>query len=946
MKNLKKILALVLAFACAFTMFAGAAFTDQADIKVENEVVDTLIELGVINGYTDGSFKPNDTVTRAEMAKMIYVLRTGNSDASAYNNDKTSFTDVNGHWAAGFIKYCQSVGIIAGQSATKFAPDQTVTAQEAAKMLLVTLGYDANKAGLVGINWASKTNALADENGLLDDVNTSFTGPCPRQYAAQLIYNAIDTPTVVWRDDAYTNVTLLGDDNKTVGEKFMNLKKTTAVLEDVSKTSGKETFELTLDKSTVDENKTTDDKGKALYNFTDVKKDYSDLKYQMVTVLYKNNDKSKVYGVYATKDNTQQTGILKDLKMDGVKVKLDGTKYDLAKTTTVYVNGYKINDDIKTFVAKYGDDSSTKYQDAAYMQPTEVKLLATDGSTDYSILNVKTFAVAQVTAVGSDYINVSFKKGDNTIASKSKLESDDWDWYDGIKKDDYVVLTAAGNYGTGNGLVEKATVVTGKVNGTRSDDGVAIGDEWYKMAGKKGTMVTRPNTGANVEMVVVNGYVYYTDTTAGSIDDIALLVEAAPKGGVNSKWEARLIFADGTDKVVEIEKKWDDKDDGVAIAEFHEGNKQNPNTTTIKDGKFTGTETKAAPMLVSYEVSKDVYTLTRLGAVNTDVKDAKDIETNGYDEYVTAGSVKTDGSIKGTVTLSDASTISRLYYEATGVVFVKSKADANGDDGDYKVVTGKTASGYDRTLRAVAAVANKSGNSYYAQAAFIDLGTDSTGGSSDNYAVVLKNVEKKTGTANGTVYVITAWNGTEQITVTTDDSKAADMSKGDIFSYSATGDTLSDIEYNENKQADYFVTAFDEGSGDISLYHLNQDTKGNFKSWTAAGAPDNINKDAYTVVDSKNTVIMFVDSDAGKGETGYTMSDIDLARAFDSDFWSEGKLPTLSNLKINGTTAEKDGTNYFMEDDAVPNVRVFVDSASDDQITVIVVDVQHDITAW
>ena len=947
MKNLKKILALVLAFACAFTMFAGAAFTDQADIKVENEVVDTLIELGVINGYTDGSFKPNDTVTRAEMAKMIYVLRTGNSDASAYNNDKTSFTDVNGHWAAGFIKYCQSVGIIAGQSATKFAPDQTVTAQEAAKMLLVTLGYDANKAGLVGINWASKTNALADENGLLEDVNTSFTGPCPRQYAAQLIYNAIDTPTVVWRDDAYTNVTLLGDDNKTVGEKFMNLKKTTAVLEDVTKTSGKETFELTLDKNekTYDANKTTDDFNKALFNFTDVKKDYSNLKYQMVTVLYKNNDKSKVYGVYATKDNTQQTGILKDLEMDGEKVKLDGTKYDLAKTTSVYVNGYKINDDIKTFVAKYGDDSATKYQDQAYFQPTEVKLLATDGSTNYSILNVKTFAVAQVTAVGSDYINVSFKKGDNTIASKSKLESDDWDWYDGVKKNDYVVLTAAGNYGTNHGLVEKATVVTGKVNGTRSDDGVSINDEWYKMAGKKNAMVTRPNTGSNVEMVVVNGYVYYTDTTAGSIDDIALLVEAAPKGGVNSKWEARLIFADGTDKVVEIEKKWDDKDDGKNILEFHEGNNTNPNYA-LAYGKDLDKNSGYEPMLVSYEVSKDVYTLTRLGAVNTDVKDAKDIETNGYDEYVTAGSIKTDGSIKGTVTLSDKSTISRLYYEATGVVFVKSKADNNGDDGDYKVVTGKTASGYDRTLRAAAAVADKSGNSYYAQAAFIDLGKDSTGGSSDNYAVVLKNVEKKTGTANGTVYIITAWNGTEQITVTTDDSKAADMSKGDIFSYSATGDTLSDIEYNENKQADYFVTAFDEGSGDISLYHLNQDTEGNFESWTAAGAPDNINKDAYTVVDSKNTVIMFVDSDAGKGETGYTMSDIDLARAFDSDFWSEGKLPTLSNLKINGTTAEKDGTNHFMEDDAVPNVRVFVDSASDDQITVIVVDVQHDITAW
>ena len=347
-------------------------------------------------------------------------------------------------------------------------------------------------------------------------------------------------------------------------------------------------------------------------------------------------------------------------------------------------------------------------------------------------------------------------------------------------------------------------------------------------------------------------------------------------------------------------------------------------------------------MLVSYEVSKDVYTLTRLGAKNTDVTNDK-IETNGYDSYVTVtGSVKTDGSIKtGSFTSSDKASISRLYYEATGVVFVKSKADANGDDGDYKVVTGKTASGYDRTLRAVAAVANKSGNGYYAQAAFIDLGTDSTGGSSDNYAVVLKNVEKKTGTANGTVYIITAWNGTEQITVTTDDSKAADMSKGDIFSYSATGDTLADIEYSENKQADYYVTAYDDASGDISLYNLGKDAK-----WVAAGGKD-ADKDAYTVVDSKNTVILFVDSDAGKGETGYTMADIDLARTFDSDFWSKGKLPAINDIKISGKDAvdAKDKDNTLTED-AVPNVRVFVDSASDDQITVIVVDVQHDITAW
>ena len=76
-------------------------------------------------------------------------------------------------------------------------------------MLLVTIVYNAEKAGLVGSTWASKTNALADEAGLLDDVNTSFTAACPRQYAAQLIYNAIFAHTVVLRDGEYTNMKLV-----------------------------------------------------------------------------------------------------------------------------------------------------------------------------------------------------------------------------------------------------------------------------------------------------------------------------------------------------------------------------------------------------------------------------------------------------------------------------------------------------------------------------------------------------------------------------------------------------------------------------------------------------------------------------------------------------------------------------------------------------------------
>ena len=83
--HLKKILALVLAFACAFTMFAGAAFTDQADIKA-TDAVNMLSSLGVITGYTDGSYQPNKVVTRAEMAKMIFVVRNNKIDDSAYES--------------------------------------------------------------------------------------------------------------------------------------------------------------------------------------------------------------------------------------------------------------------------------------------------------------------------------------------------------------------------------------------------------------------------------------------------------------------------------------------------------------------------------------------------------------------------------------------------------------------------------------------------------------------------------------------------------------------------------------------------------------------------------------------------------------------------------------------------------------------------------------------
>ena len=192
MKKLKRIAALTLAAACAATVCAGAAFTDQSDIKVDSRVIDTLVEKNVIKGYEDGSFKPDKTVSRAEMAKLIFVLRTGSDDASYYANEMTdTFSDVTGTWASGYIKYCQAYGIVSGKTADRFDPDAAVTTTEAAKMLLIYSGVDAAQGGLTGAQWKANTMKLADQDGLLKGVEADIDAPLPRQYAAQMIYNEL-----------------------------------------------------------------------------------------------------------------------------------------------------------------------------------------------------------------------------------------------------------------------------------------------------------------------------------------------------------------------------------------------------------------------------------------------------------------------------------------------------------------------------------------------------------------------------------------------------------------------------------------------------------------------------------------------------------------------------------------------------------------------------------
>ena len=778
MKNLKKVLALVLAFACAFTMFAGAAFTDQADVKVDAEVVDTLVSLGVINGYTDGSFKPNDTVTRAEMAKMIYVLRTGNSDASAYNNDKTTFTDINGHWARGYVKYCQSLGIIAGQSATTFAPDQTVTAQEAAKMLLVTLGYDAQKAGLVGINWASKTNALADENGLLEDVTTSFTGPCPRQYAAQLMYNAIDASTVVWRDDAYTKYNYNGDENPTIGEKYMGLKYATGIL----MASGKVGLDNTgASKALVvkaDEKQTvlnTKYDANDLIKFTDIKTDYSDLLGMAVKVMYK--DKDKVYGVYATDDNDVNIAALAsdlDTVSNETKFKVDGTKYSVNKNgMTIYTIGVDTKGDVKiasTAVKNNASDISTAIK-AIKDSDMEITVISNDNDEkiDAIFVNNKTFA--KLTTVNST--SVSYKKvqldmkGNTTgTAFKLDLEDDEPEIYDGYKKDDYVFVGA--DLYNDAVVIEKAQTISGKAESFK-DDSIKIDGKWHDYVLASGKSYTA-KAGKTYTGYVYGSYIYYLTGETGSSSDVdTLLVKSVGDyKKMDEGVETKVYFADGTEKVINVKT--------VVV----------PNTSGFDQEDYDKDNVVKASKIEKSSLKSDAQAQTNLkdNTLYAYEQDGSDYTLFVLNEHYASGDVKVLAKDNKVDYSDKTETFSGTEAQDAAPIFLKYSTDS------YKVITGAALKNYKSMTGETGSILLADDDNIVA--AYINKGSAGLSSSDTLYGVVKKFYKGTESDGTDTVVYIDMITSEGLKTVETEETTFGSLHKGVIVSFTGSYEKAND----------------------------------------------------------------------------------------------------------------------------------------------------------
>lgn len=189
---MKKIISLVMVFLFSVSVIANAVTDEQkADLK----------ELGIMVGDENGDLRLNDTITRAEVTKMICVagnISTESQEKLIFSTDPEAqsifkYPDVpETHWAHKYIKSAKAYGIIEGDENGNFNPENAVTNEEVIKMVVALLGYSpmADTRG----GYPAGYTATAVQIGLTKDMQLEVDAPAKRCDVAKIICNALDTP--------------------------------------------------------------------------------------------------------------------------------------------------------------------------------------------------------------------------------------------------------------------------------------------------------------------------------------------------------------------------------------------------------------------------------------------------------------------------------------------------------------------------------------------------------------------------------------------------------------------------------------------------------------------------------------------------------------------------------------------------------------------------------
>ena len=648
---MKKFLSLVLALVMTMslvTVSAGAKdFTDNSKINYE-EAVEVMSTLGVVGGYTDGTFKPQGTLTRGAAAKIICNLILGTTTADALTADAAPYKDVaTTNVFAPYIAYCAKERIISGYADGTFRPGNTLTGYAFMKMLLGALGLQADKEGYTGPNWSISVakRALSKDVALDNGLKGEFNGAkaATREEACLYALNMMKAGTFSYPND---NTVIVGNVSVSTSAKAEQDKKTP--------------YYETVFKN-LHANNTSDAFGRPATRW-----DYKGVK----------------IGTYAKTPDLTYVG---SQKINDIYADLNMSTKDT--TANLYVNGEsfdtaKNGKDAATFtVSKDNDTKLDKLGGTADKigNGTLIEVYRNDDNNHVDVIAMSVYAgkitdVKDATSKKDAYVVVDT---DSTIVDfNDEFETE------AFAEDDVVAFTYA------DGEIQtmyKMESVSGELTKKVIDKSLTLGDTTYKYGKEKtfnGTSEAGLTNKSSYDVYVdANGFALYIEETGANVSDYALLLNI---NGDATNWingnRAKLVFADGSVKTVDTDKDYSNAYDADEL----------PLLVRVKansDGeyKLSGSyESKGVPALENKKLTADGKT------VNTDSKTIFVINKNGetakFNVYT---------GIKNAPEIVDASKTAETYVYSKGgvakVVYITGVATTNSSK-DITFIAGKSAS--------------------------------------------------------------------------------------------------------------------------------------------------------------------------------------------------------------------------------------------------------------
>ena len=207
MRNLKRALSLAVASVMLLGMMVvGTGAFDDVAASHNEEAIAVMEAAGIMIGDDAGNFNPDQKVTRNQRAVVMSNLM--GYDAEDYAG-VAPFTDVPA-WAEAYVSACYANGIVSGVSATEYNGEGTVTAAEAGLMVMKALGWFAFPADF-GDDWKLATVTKASEIDLYDDVTGNANAALDRNDVAQLVLNALEATMVKGTMSGTTGSVTAGD---------------------------------------------------------------------------------------------------------------------------------------------------------------------------------------------------------------------------------------------------------------------------------------------------------------------------------------------------------------------------------------------------------------------------------------------------------------------------------------------------------------------------------------------------------------------------------------------------------------------------------------------------------------------------------------------------------------------------------------------------------------